>query len=295
MTVTMTPPPMPPTGGPAAGSTGSAGTPGMPGTTPTRGSSRLVATLAIVFGAVLILGTLAWGAVSTILGATVRGDVRAVGVNGVTSLDVDLGAGDLRIEYDDVNEASLAVRSTFGADRWTLRVDEDELTVASPQWIFGLGWIIGGNGEAVLTLPRALEGLDADLDLGAGEITAIGEFGELDIDLGAGQILVEGSARELSAEISAGSADLELADVRTAQLSVSAGSMRASLSGSMPNDITAQVSAGSLDLAVPEGQYDVSSDVSAGSFDNRIGSQPGADDRIRVDVSAGEATLTFAH
>ena len=52
-----------------------------------------------------------------------------------------------------------------------------------------------------------------------------------------------------------------------------------------------EVNAGSLNLTVPEGDYDVSSDVAAGDFDNRIGSTPDAQNTISVSVSAGDAVL----
>jgi len=51
------------------------------------------------------------------------------------------------------------------------------------------------------------------------------------------------------------------------------------------------VSAGRLDIVVPEGEYDVTSDVSAGDFDNRVGSVPGADSTVDVSVSAGKVVL----
>ena len=118
-------------------------------------------------------------------------------------------------------------------------------------------------------LPSSLEGLDADFGLGAGDLTAEGDFGELELDLGAGRATLSGSADVLTVDVSAGRADLDLADVRSAKLTVSAGSLVGTLTGDQPDAITLDVSAGSADLTVPEGDYDVSSDVSAGDFDNR--------------------------
>ena len=51
------------------------------------------------------------------------------------------------------------------------------------------------------------------------------------------------------------------------------------------------MSAGSVEVTVPEGEYDVVSDVTAGDFDNRVGSTPGADSSVNVQVSAGKAVL----
>ena len=91
--------------------------------------------------------------------------------------------------------------------------------------------------------------------------------------------------------MSAGRADLDLDDVATATLSVSAGALNAILAGAQPDAIGVDVSAGSMELTVPEGEYDVTSDVSAGGFDNRVGSSPGASSTIDVQVSAGQVLL----
>lgn len=281
MSTTITPPPVPP----------------MPSETPSpprspRASSRVIAILTIALGAALVVGTLTSSAFSTVAAASVTTDARAVEASGVESLVTDLSAGSLRIEFADVTEAELDVTSAFGAGQWTLERNGDELRVASPDWRWGFAWPFrGGNGSAVLRLPESLEGLDASLQMSAGELAASGDFGEVDLDIGAGRARLDGSATELSVDLSAGGADLDLAGVRTADLTVSAGTMDASLTDRRPEEITIDVSAGSLDLSVPEGDYDVTSEVSAGGFDNRIGSTPGAENTVDVQVSAGSATL----
>ena len=143
----------------------------------------------------------------------------------------------------------------------------------------------------MLRLPVALQGLDADVSLSAGEFVTDGEFGALDLSLAAGSFDVTGSAEALTADMSAGRGTLKLEDVGTAALTVSAGSMDARLTGARPDSIDMDVSAGSLRLTVPDGEYDVTSEVSAGGFDNELGSTPGASSTITVQVSAGEAVL----
>ena len=135
------------------------------------------------------------------------------------------------------------------------------------------------------------KGCDADLGLAAGDLFVDGEFGALDLQVDAGRADVSGSASTVEAHLSAGHAEMDLADVGEASLAVSAGSLDAVFAGQEPREIVADVSAGSLHLTVPEGEYDVSSDVAAGDFDNRIGSVPGASNTIRISVSAGEAVL----
>lgn len=282
MSTTLTPPPVGTDGPPP------------PAGPPTRGSSRVVAIILIVFGALVVLGAIVSAVVGTIAAASVHTTVRSVAVSGVDDLKVDVAAGSLRVVYADVNDAELEVTSTWGADRWTLRRDDDTLVVATPDgwqnW-FGSSWFFGGTGDAVLRLPQSLEGADADFSLAAGELTADGQFGDLQLDLGAGRATVDGSASSLDAQISAGAGDLDLEGVDDATLSVSAGSLTVALSGAQPSEIDLDVSSGSARVTVPEGEYEVTSDVSAGDLDNGLGSTPGADSTIRVQVSAGQAVL----
>lgn len=285
MTTTMAPPPPPPAP-PAEGPR-----PEPAPTPPTRGSSRVVAILAIVFGGLVVLGALGWAVVSTIVNANVRTEVRSVPVSGVDSLDLDLSAGNLRVEFADVSEARLEVRGAFGIDRWTFRAEDDDLVVASPHWMFGAGWLFGGNGEAVLTLPDSLEGMDADLNLSAGDLDVEGTFGEIEQTVSAGSLTLQGTARSLDLDLSAGDAEVDMEDLGSGEWTISAGSLDARLIGEAPRELTIDLSAGSADVVVPTGSYDITSDVSAGSFDNFLGSDPGAANRIAVQVSAGEVVL----
>ncbi|UUT34582.1 DUF4097 family beta strand repeat-containing protein [Microbacterium elymi] len=187
----------------------------------------------------------------------------------------------------------LTVTSTFRADQWTLRRDGSELVVAAPDGRFHWwgGWFGHGNGEAVLQLPHSLAGLDVNLDQAAGTLTAEGDFGDLEATVGAGRLTVSGSAQSVSADLSAGDADIRLSGVRTADLEVSAGDIDATLTGAQPDQVKLSASAGAMNVTVPAGEYDVTSQLSAGSFDNRIGSTPGASSTVDVDVSAGHVVL----
>ncbi|WP_404430122.1 DUF4097 domain-containing protein [Microbacterium lacus] len=255
-------------------------------------SSRVIAILAIVFGALAIVGTMGSAAWATVASASIRTGTNATAVSGVTNIDAELAAGSLTIEFADIDEAELTVTGTSGADRWVLERDGDTLEVRSRDRLWGEMWFWGGSaGEAELRLPRDLAGVDADVSVAAGSFEASGDFGDLTIDLGAGRIAVEGSATALTLEVAAGRGEVDLDGVDTAELSVSAGTLSVGLTGTQPSEIVADVSAGSLTLAVPEGRYEVTSDVSGGSFDDRIGSTPGARSTIDVEVSAGQAVL----
>jgi hypothetical protein len=286
---TITPlPPVPPAPPNAPASAG--GTP-----PPTRNASRVIAILTIALGAAVILGAVGSAIWSTVAAASVRTETRTVDVAGVESLRVAVDAASLRIEFADVPEATLDVTSGLGVGRWTFERTGDELTVETPRR-FGPGWIFGGEVRATLTLPQELEGaeLDAALELSAGELTVDGGFGDLGVDVGAGTFAVDGSARTLTAELSAGGADIELSDVTEADFSVSAGAIEARLTGTAPRSVTVDVSAGSLDLRLPDAVYDVQSDVSAGDFENGLQTERGARNVVDVTVSAGSATIVAA-
>lgn len=281
MTTTLTPPPVPPV-------------PPVP-TPPSRQPSaagRVVAILAIVLGGAIVLGAVLSAVGSTIASALVHTDARTVAVAGVSDLDLDISAGEFSVVFEEGRtDAELEVTSSLGADAWTLRVAGDTLTVASPHRFFGPAWWFGGSGRAVLRLPVSLQGVDAVFDVSAGDFTMTGEFGDLDGQLSAGAVTLDGTANSLGLNLNAGAADIALADVRSADLDVSAGSVTVELTGSQPQSVTVDVSAGSVDLRVPDGDYDVRSDVSAGDFDSRIPATRGAASTIDVNISAGSVSL----
>jgi hypothetical protein len=257
------------------------------------GPGKPVAIILIVIGGLLLIGTVLGVIRSVVADASRIDDTLTVDAAGVTSLDVDAAASTFRLEFGDVDEATLEI--TDARSEWTLTRDGDELQVGTPDHLFGdWGPRFGRNEEqVVLTLPESLRDaeIDADLSLAAGELRAEGEFGELDLELGAGGMNVSGSARTLTADISAGDARVELADVSEAEITVSAGRLVGELTGSAPDLVTAGVSAGSLDLTLPAGSYDVSSDASAGDVDNRLDTDSSSAHRVTVDLSAGHATL----
>jgi hypothetical protein len=260
-------------------------------------AAKAIAIVAIVLGGLVATGGAVSAAASTVASASVHTTSRSLPVTGVDALNVDLSAGGLRVEFADVDDARLTVTSGVGADQWTMRRDGAELVVRTPEGRFRWwpGWWGGnGNGSAVLLLPQSLQGLDATLDLSAGSLTARGDFGRLELSAGAGQLTVRGSADQITTDMSAGRADLRLADVRTADLTVSAGDLGAVFTGAQPQRVKLSASAGSMQVSVPRGDYTVTADTSAGSFDNRIGSTPGASSTVEVDVSAGRVVLDAA-
>ncbi|MCX6503258.1 MAG: DUF4097 family beta strand repeat-containing protein [Microbacterium sp.] len=256
---------------------------------PRHPGSRVVAILTIVLGSAVILATII-GAVFATLSVSLRhAETQSIDVAGVTEIDVEASATDLTVVFDDVDEATLRVIDAGGGG-WVFDVDGDTLRVEAPRHVFG--WFLGGNGRATLTLPASLEGTDASFALGAGSLEADGRFGDLDIDLAAGEVTVTGEARSLDVSVNAGSADLALADVGEAEFTVGAGDTTARLTGTAPREVSIDVSAGSLDLTVPDETYALASNVSAGGLDTHALQTDGSSPRsIAVELSAGDVTL----
>ncbi|MET2010891.1 hypothetical protein ABXJ56_05025 [Microbacterium chocolatum] len=259
----------------------------------TTSTSRVIAILTAALGGAVVIGAITTTAMSTVASASTSSSAEEVSVAGVERVELTLAAGDMRVEFTDTARAELRVDGGRDADRWTFERDGDTLRVASPSWGGPWRWW-GWNTEessAVLTLPQDLAGVDGVFDLAAGDLDVEGDFGALEISLGAGEARVDGSAREVEADISAGRATLTLDDVDDADLSVSAGGLEGTFTGSAPRAVDIDVSAGSLELTLPDEAYRVTSDVSAGTLDNRLSTGADAGRTVSVQLTAGQVVL----
>lgn len=262
------------------------------------GATAVVILTAVVGGMALIGSgaTAAVAATGSLVAASTEGtdSVLSEDASGIQRIDLDVDAGNMRIEFGDVDDAELAVTNSRGP-AWTLERDGDSLVVRSPEFEFGwwFGSWFGDDQSAVLTLPEILRdgALDADLTLDAGSLDVVGDFGALDITVNAGAVDLEGAATGLSIDMSAGRADAVLDGVDTADLSVSAGDLNVELTGRAPSQTKIDVSAGSLDLTVPDESYTITQDVSAGSLDAKVDQASGARRTIDVSLSAGSVTI----
>lgn len=296
-----TPPPAspPPPGAPQMSAPQAPPTPTSPPPSEGGRSSGATAVLVVtaVVGGIALLGTggtAAAAAAGTVISSSRPDSVQTVDVAGIEGIDVDADASSMRVEFGDVDEAELAVTNGRGT-AWTFERDGDELIVRSPQGVFGwwFGNWFGDEEIAVLTLPESLRGagLDADLTLDAGSLDVDGDFGVLDVTVSAGALDATGSAEELDVQMSAGRADIILDGVSSADLGVSAGDLTIELTGTPPTQTTIDVSAGSLDLTVPDVEYAITQDISAGTLNAKVDEASSARRTIDVSLSAGTATI----
>lgn len=290
MSTTLTPPPATPPGAPDGPPSAGGPSPTGPTSTPSS-AARVIAGLTIAAGAGLLVFSAGTSVVSTVVSGGTATSTISAPTTGVSMLEMDAAAADVEVSFGDVDEATLTVTGTGGAEAWELARDGDRLVVDSDRdWLSG--WRLwGGTSRATLVLPDDLAGLDAQLTVGAGALRADGEFGALALRADAGSIDTAGSATSLDTRVSAGRVSVELDGVREATVDVSAGRVSGSLAGTAPTSVTIAAEAGGVDLALPRGEYAVSSTQEAGSFVNGLTEDPSSPNRVEVRVSAGSVVL----
>lgn len=262
--------------------------------------SHAVSTVTAVVGGFILLvlvATTALSAFFTPRASATSGDEGAyrANVDGVRELIVDGAAAEMQIRFADVNEAELEVEGR-AAGHWSLSRRGPSLVVGNGATPFGVNFCLFGCetpfSTLTLTLPAHLEGMiDADLFLGAGTLDVEGDFLDVDLDVSAGTAQLSGSVTSLDAYLGAGRIVVDLADVVEASFEVAAGKVQGQLTGTPPLELDIEVSAGDVDLALPDAGYAVSSDVTAGSLDNRLTSDPRSRNTIEVEVAVGSVAL----
>ena len=256
------------------------------------GYGVVIGVLTAVVGGIALIGSggsEAWAA----FGAVNREDtVQTADAGDLTGLDVDAEAASMTVAFGDVDQAVLEVRNGT-RNSWWMEREGGELSVGK-RGAWCIMWCHREQEDAVLTLPRELDdgSLDAELSLDSGELRTDGSFADLETSVDAGTLTVTGSARTLEAGVDAGRADLDLSGVEDARFEVSAGRIDAELTGDAPAGVEFDVSAGALDLTLPDEPYRVAVGRSAGSLDNQLetaGSTSAA--TVSGALSAGDVPL----
>lgn len=260
---------------------------------------RWLSILVIVLGTIGVVYGIGGGVVRGFASHTATSGEFTADAEGVQQLRIDSEAAAFELRFGPVEDARLSVVSNGGpAQTWSLSRSGDTLIVdADSRWRwFGFGFGFGdgaGDELAVLTLPMELEHerLDLEAQVAAGSFQGDGDWGAVTVGLGAGSVELSGSATSLDVDVAAGEARIDIADARTVSLEVSAGRVVGQLTGEQPEAIEAQVSAGGIDLTIPDGAYAVTEQTSAGDSEVRVVDDPGAASTIDVEVSAGDVRL----
>ncbi|QGH70251.1 hypothetical protein [Pseudactinotalea sp. HY158] len=266
----------------------------LPTSQPTRRRSA-VSVVLVVIGVVVLTFTLGTGVVAGVAAAGGSHDTLTAPVAGVEAVEVDVDRTTLVVRFDDVPDATLDVEQPgLVSGNWTLERRGGALEVRSPRsWGPFNRW---SDTDATLVLPRRLAGeVSLAADVAAGEATIDGDFTDVDLQLNAGRVTLAGAAHTLAVGVNAGDARITAADVTTIRASVQAGSMTGTFTGAPPRQVTANVSAGHIDLAVPEAAYAVTRSSALGSTgDLRIRQDPASANTIDLSVQLGEITVDYS-
>jgi hypothetical protein len=262
---------------------------------PRRGGG--IALLVSVLGAIIILTIVGRGVATAVASGAPDRSSYTSAVDGVTAIDIDVSDAFLTARFADVDEARLDIEATgWGASTdWTFEVDGGVLRVGADDWsrwwpTFGMG-----RTEAELVLPRSLEGrIEADLSVSAGDLNVVGDLTEVHVTVSAGSLMFDGGSTGLDVDVSAGDANIDTQGPDTVQLHVSAGSITAVIGGEAPASTTVGVSAGDASLWLPDADYAVTGDVSAGDRTIDVRTDPASPHGLHVEVSAGSATVVYA-
>ena len=247
-----------------------------------------------VLGGLVILTLVIATARSAFASVSREHSIHEAEVSGVTALEVSASSGRFDLVFADTEKAALEVRSAKAAS-WKLHREGNRLVVDAPNaWdnfcFFGCGF---DENEATLVLPESLNNgtLDADFDLSAGSFNAVGNYKDVVVEVGAGDLELTGSAHTADVDLGAGEATVRLENVESARFDISAGELIGELSGEAPKSIDGSVSAGSLELQLPERTYDLRQNTAAGSVENQLATDPNSPHKITIQVAAGNAIL----
>ena len=262
---------------------------------PTSGGRAIAITLTVIGGAAILFSL-----VSAILvglrGQGVGDRTYSASATGITAVDLNASAADVEVRYGDVTEAELSVVALDGSGtrEWVLRRDGDDLEVSQKGGWGWIGWFtLNDEAERVeLVLPRALEGtIDFSSDISAGSTVVAGDYRAVELDLSAGSVQFTGGSTAMDVQVSAGEARVQTEGPDIVSIDVSAGKAIVSVAGTAPRTVDLGVSAGAIEITLPDDAYAVSQDVSAGSADIGVRTDPSSTYRLDVDVSAGDVTV----
>ena len=221
-------------------------------------------------------------------------DPVSVAADGMTNLDVDVDSGDLAVACGPSESFVLTQKNV--TDRWHMDAEGGTVRVwqePDNNWLPQI-WFFGKPAEkAALEIPQSLceQSLTADLSVDAGSLDVKADVDGATVDVRAGSLSLAGAANAVTANVAAGSADLNIDDAEQVAVGVRSGSVEGAFT-QVPEQLTADVGAGSASLALPAGNYTVNSKAEDGSVSNNLTIDSSAPAGvIEVSVDAGSVSL----
>lgn len=277
--------------------TSAAGAPALAAST---GRSKTLRNILLIAGSIIILAVLATAAarVASALGREdTSGDFAVSG--DFDTIDLRATAADIVVGYGAVSQAELHFDQ--GDSNLTLghSVSNGVLRISVENggwgwWGFG-DWGFWNHEGARLgvVLPEGLEGDDVVLllDTTAGNMQIDGTFGDVRVESTAGDVSLAGEAQNLEVRTTAG--DVRLDGYR----------LNGSLSGdstagdtfygfsSLPEAIDISSTAGNVTVELPDGDYRIETDTTAGEIRQDVSSDAGSDRLYRFETTAGDINI----
>lgn len=264
---------------------------------PPRHSGAWVAVLVTLVGSIVIIATIVGAALGGLASGGRQEATYTSAVDGVSAVDIDLSAGNLTTTFADVDEAVLDVQAQGWRSSvdWVLEVRDDVLRVSDQDRTWFWPTFGGGRSTAQLVLPAELEGaIDLGVDVSAGALTVDGDVAAADLQVSAGSLTFTGASSALTVDVSAGDANITTSGPDIVGIEVSAGRVTTTITGEPPSSTTVDVSAGGVVLDLPDGDYALTGDVSAGDRTIDVRTDPGSASSLHVEVSAGSATVGYS-
>ena len=215
----------------------------------------------------------------------------------VTKLNVEVSAGKVYIKRGNVD--TVTVNYEYN-DVYQAKIEENNgvLKIETPkkqQWINVNFWF-NSAPTTEITVPTEASFEKLDLTLNAGTV----EFGDgawgakVDVELNAGTLSMgDVKANELNVEVNAGAFKAKKIECDKFNCEISAGSTKVSLLKCDNIDLDISAGSAAITVAGAKSDYNIKASRSAGSCN--VTSQTGADSskQLKVDVSAGSASISF--
>ncbi len=192
-----------------------------------------------------------------------------VPASSVSSLSMELGAGELKIETKADGGDTIDL-SFDGLGNCDYRVEDGTLYIEGFKGITIAGNTVSAN-EIVVQIPENMYFEEVDMEIGAGIVSIENcKVGEFETAIGAGEVIMEKlEVMELSAEIGAGQLEVTDAVIQNADLDISMG--ECVFEGTISGDLEANCDMGNLELILTGKEADHDYKVSCAAGNVTIG------------------------
>ena len=200
----------------------------------------------------------------------------------IRTVEIDKDSGDVVIRADDVSTTEIRESFSYRFDKPDSRafsVDRGTLTLD------GCGWWCTVDYEIVVPRGATVTG-----KLNSGNVELIGIAGG-EIDINSGDTTLRDIGGPLTVDSDSGNIE---ATGLTGDLTVEANSGDVTASFDEPANVTADVDSGSIELTMPQAQYQVEGETDSGNRDIQVAVRDDATHRLQLDTDSGDVFVRMA-